>query len=280
MTESRILLVEDEASTAELTAMVLRDASYVVDIAVTVDAAFSALTRNTYGLVILDLLLDRDATALHDALIRTNKLVLLVSGADADKVQHLALEHNWDYINKPVKPADLIARVAKIFSRSQPPAEPQVKPAVTETTAPEPTVQRTPTQPSLPKPPSKLENLEDGVAASPHPITWPESIHRTLSDLSRRFLRFAVSFMLFKLQLAGKLTPEVAIAMTACALGVESAIVAWKEKKLPAAVGLTLLPFLLAGVGELAQQAALIDAAGYSSAVLVPFAGYLTRARS
>lgn len=82
--------------------------------------------------------------------------------------------------------------------------------------------------------------------------------------------------MMFKLQLAGRLDSQSAIVLTACALGVESAILAWKERRLPIA-GVTLLPFVLAGLGALAQETSLMDAAGYTAAALVPMAGYFSR---
>lgn len=134
-----------------------------------------------------------------------------------------------------------------------------------------------PTPTPAPPQPLKITPPEGSPLVTTRPLTWPEAIYRTASDLSRRGLRFAVSIMMFKLQLQGKLTPECAIAMTACALGIESAIVAWKEKRLPVAVGLTALPFLMAGFGELVQHAAIVDAAGYTAAML-PMTAYLTKA--
>lgn len=116
--------------------------------------------------------------------------------------------------------------------------------------------------------------------ATTRPMTWPETLYRVTSDLTRRGLRFAISLMMFKLQMTGKLTPEAAIALTTCALGVESAIMAWKERRMPAVMGITLLPFALAGLGELVQQVEITNMAGYTSAMLVPLAGYLTRTRA
>lgn len=86
--------------------------------------------------------------------------------------------------------------------------------------------------------------------------------------------------MIFKLQLAGKLTPEAAIALTACALGVESAIVAWKEKRLPVAAGLAALPLLLCGAGELLGDGSFMTLGGYVSVMTVPMASWLNRWRA
>jgi len=266
MADFRILVVEDDADAAEMTSQVLRDEGYTVDVAVTVDAAYGALARNAPLLVVLDLSLDRDSSGLHETLSRTGVAVLLLSSADRDKLRAVAVARSWDYLTKPAQPKDVLDKVRRILSRSQPPR-------LTPTPTPVPGA----LVPSLPKNVTPPDGLP---LAQTRPLTWPESVHRTVSDLTRRGLRFSVSLMMFKLQLAGKLSPEAAIAMTACALGVESAIVAWKEKRLPVAVGLTALPFLLAGIGELAQQAALMNAAGYTSAFIVPLAGYLTRART
>lgn len=126
-------------------------------------------------------------------------------------------------------------------------------------------------------PPSKPTPADGTPLPTARQLTSFEAMHHAVNDLSRRALRFGVSFMIFKLQLAGKLTPEAAIALTACALGVESAIVAWREKKLPAAAGLTVLPLLLAGLGSLAPQAVFMDAAGYAAALIAPLASYVTR---
>lgn len=131
--------------------------------------------------------------------------------------------------------------------------------------------------PAPPAPPT-IKSTPPDVFQPPstRPLTWPEATHRITSDLSRRGLRFAISAMMFKLQLAGRLDSQSAIVLTACALGVESAILAWKERRLPIA-GVTLLPFVLAGLGALAQETSLMDAAGYTAAALVPMAGYFSR---
>lgn len=116
--------------------------------------------------------------------------------------------------------------------------------------------------------------------ASTRPPTWTEVVYKLSAEVSRRGLRFAISFMMFKLQLVGKLTPEVALAMTACALGIESAIVAWKEKRLPAAVGLTAMPFVVAGLGALAQNNTLLSLSSYIAMILPAAGGVLIRYRA
>ena len=135
-----------------------------------------------------------------------------------------------------------------------------------------------PVLPSPPKNPTiKSTPPEGSPLATTRALTWPEALQRIVADLSRRGLRFAVSMMIFKLQMTGKLDLSAALFLTACALGVESAILAWKERQLPLAAGMTLLPFVLAGLGQVAQQAALLDAAGYTAALL-PLAGYFAKA--
>lgn len=138
---------------------------------------------------------------------------------------------------------------------------------------------QTPTPPA-PTPPDKHTPPEGTPLANTRPPTWAEVVYKLSAEVSRRGLRFAISFMMFKLQLAGKLTPEVALAMTACALGVESAIVAWKEKRLPAAVGLTAVPFVVAGLGALAQDNTLMSLSGYIAMILPAAGGALTRYRA
>ena len=139
---------------------------------------------------------------------------------------------------------------------------------------------QTPT-PTPPAPQTdKLTPPEGTPLANTRPPTWAEVVYKLGAEGTRRGLRFSISFMMFKLQLAGKLTPEVALAMTACALGVESAIVAWKEKRLPAAVGLTAVPFVVAGLGALAQDNTLLSLSGYLAMILPAAGGALTRYRA
>ena len=139
---------------------------------------------------------------------------------------------------------------------------------------------QTPT-PTPPAPQAnKLTPPEGTPSANTRPPTWAEVVYKLVAEGTRRGLRFSISFMMFKLQLAGKLTPEVALAMTACALGVESAIVAWKEKRLPAAVGLTAVPFVVAGLGALAQDNTLLSLSGYLAMILPAAGGALTRYRA
>jgi len=134
--------------------------------------------------------------------------------------------------------------------------------------------------PPAPTPPDKHTPPEGTPLASTRPPTWTEVIYKLSAEVSRRGLRFAISFMMFKLQLVGKLTPEVALAMTACALGIESAIVAWKEKRLPAAVGLTAMPFVVAGLGALAQNSTLLSLSSYIAMILPAAGGVLIRYRA
>ena len=134
--------------------------------------------------------------------------------------------------------------------------------------------------PPAPTPPDKHTPPEGTPLASTRPPTWTEVIYKLSAEVSRRGLRFAISFMMFKLQLVGKLTPEVALAMTACALGIESAIVAWKEKRLPAAVGLTAMPFVVAGLGALAQNSTLLSLSSYIAMILPAAGGVLVRYRA
>lgn len=135
--------------------------------------------------------------------------------------------------------------------------------------------------PSPPAPQTDKHTPPEGTPpANTRPPTWAEVVYKLVTESTRRGLRFSVSFMMYKLQLAGKLTPEVALAMTACALGVESAIVAWKEKRLPAAVGLTAMPFAVAGLGMLAQDNTLLSLSGYIAMIIPAAGGALTRYRA
>ena len=115
----RVLLVEDDKSLAESTAILLRQSGYVVDTAETLEIAKAFLKQCTFELVILDRLLpDGEGLSLvsfaRKKAIRTRFLSLtalddvndVVDGLDAGVL---------DYMAKPFEPKELIARIQSVL---------------------------------------------------------------------------------------------------------------------------------------------------------------------
>ena len=119
---SKILIVEDEISIAELEKDYLELSGFEVDIALTGDEGLTKALENNVDLIILDLMLpgmDGFEVCKH---VREQKdiPILLVSAKkeDIDKIRGLGLGAD-DYITKPFSPSELVARVKAHLARYQ-----------------------------------------------------------------------------------------------------------------------------------------------------------------
>ena len=119
---SKILIVEDEISIAELEKDYLELSDFEVDIALTGDEGLKKALENNVDLIILDLMLpgmDGFEVCKH---VRKQKdiPILLVSAKkeDIDKIRGLGLGAD-DYITKPFSPSELVARVKAHLARYQ-----------------------------------------------------------------------------------------------------------------------------------------------------------------
>lgn len=119
---SKILIVEDEISIAELEKDYLELSGFDVDIALTGDEGLKKALENHVDLIILDLMLpgmDGFEVCKH---VREQKdiPILLVSAKkeDIDKIRGLGLGAD-DYITKPFSPSELVARVKAHLARYQ-----------------------------------------------------------------------------------------------------------------------------------------------------------------
>ena len=119
---SKILIVEDEISIAELEKDYLELSGFEVDIALTGDEGLKKALENPVDLIILDLMLpgmDGFEVCKH---VREQKdiPILLVSAKkeDIDKIRGLGLGAD-DYITKPFSPSELVARVKAHLARYQ-----------------------------------------------------------------------------------------------------------------------------------------------------------------
>lgn len=61
------------------------------------------------------------------------------------------------------------------------------------------------------------------------PVSWSAAIDSVVDKLTRRALRAGVALMMLKLQLAGKMTPELLVGRSICAVGVEAALRGLRE---------------------------------------------------
>lgn len=117
---SRILIVEDEQSIAELERDYLEISGYTVDIENSGDTGLQRAMNMDYDLVILDLMLPKVDGFEICRKIRSEKdiPILMVSAKkeDIDKIRGLGLGAD-DYMIKPFSPSELVARVKAHLSR-------------------------------------------------------------------------------------------------------------------------------------------------------------------
>lgn len=111
----RVLVIEDNAAARDELAATLASCGHTCEPAATVDGALLALASGEWDGCVLDLLLDRDATALHAALASRRVPVLLVSGAEPSRLPAVAREHGWSWLAKPWEPDALVAAVTRLL---------------------------------------------------------------------------------------------------------------------------------------------------------------------
>jgi two-component system, OmpR family, KDP operon response regulator KdpE len=120
--ETRILLVDDEASIQRAVAPLLRSRGYEVDVAGTGEEALKLVADRTPDLMVLDLgLPDLEGTEVCRRVRAASRLpivVLSARGAEADKVNALDLGAD-DYVTKPFGPEELLARIRVALRRVQ-----------------------------------------------------------------------------------------------------------------------------------------------------------------
>ncbi len=120
---ARVLVVEDDRTTADLVALYLRHAGFRVDVEHAGDRALVRLRDTVYDVLVLDVMLP-GATGLeicqhvrqHDG---TGIILLTARTDEADRVQGLDLGAD-DYVAKPFSPRELVARVRAVLRRRPP----------------------------------------------------------------------------------------------------------------------------------------------------------------
>ena len=111
---ARILLVEDEAEIADLVELYLRNEGYEVNKCAGAAAAEKAIQEGAFDLALLDVMLpDGDGFSLCRRIREKSTcpvLMLTAKDGELDKINGLSLGAD-DYITKPFRPLELVARV-------------------------------------------------------------------------------------------------------------------------------------------------------------------------
>jgi DNA-binding response OmpR family regulator len=117
---TKILIIEDDKSIAELERDYLEIDGFSVDIASTGSSGLEKAKEGVYDLIILDLMLPEvDGFKICRELRDETEIPIIMVSArkeDADKIRGLGLGAD-DYITKPFSPGELVARVKSHLSR-------------------------------------------------------------------------------------------------------------------------------------------------------------------
>lgn len=120
----RILVIEDEVTTADYLRKGLIGQGFIVDVAHDGEEGLFLATQHSFDLIILDVMLPvRDGFSVLKGLREVNPdtYVILLTARDAvaDRVKGLELGAD-DYMPKPFSFAELLARIRSALRRSQP----------------------------------------------------------------------------------------------------------------------------------------------------------------
>lgn len=117
---SKVLIVEDEISIAELERDYLEISGYEVELCTDGAEGMKLATNGDYSLIILDVMLPScDGFEICKAIRESKDTPIIIVSArkeDIDKVRGLGLGAD-DYITKPFSPSELVARVKAHISR-------------------------------------------------------------------------------------------------------------------------------------------------------------------
>lgn len=121
---AKILLVEDDPTIIDTLTELLRGAGYTVDTVDTQREAIAMATHQTYQLLLLDVTLKQGngfavCAAVKEATPEVPVIFLTASDDEFNTVTGLTMGAD-DYIAKPFRPRELLARIATTIRRSQP----------------------------------------------------------------------------------------------------------------------------------------------------------------
>jgi DNA-binding response OmpR family regulator len=131
----RVLVVEDDATIADVVVRYLEREGYEVTWAAAGDAAIAAVERELPDLLLLDLLLpevDGFGVLAHVRERGPVPVIMLTAlGEESDRVLGLELGAD-DYVAKPFSPRELAARVKAVLRRAREPLAPSTEPSELE----------------------------------------------------------------------------------------------------------------------------------------------------
>lgn len=120
---SRILVVEDEATVAQLIVDVLREEGHVAEAALDSQDGLTRISRTRYDLVICDLRMPRlDGPAFYDALVRSgspvqNRIIFITGDTLAPRTLDFLEPHKLPYLAKPFLVEELKLAVNRMLER-------------------------------------------------------------------------------------------------------------------------------------------------------------------
>src|SRR5512137_757287 len=122
MSETNILVIEDEPSIAEVISLYLKRAGYQVQVVGDGQAAQDLLARQLPDLVILDLMLPRvDGVAITRWLRDRSDVPIIMLTSRREETDRIAgLEMGADdYVVKPFSPQEVVSRVRAVLRRAR-----------------------------------------------------------------------------------------------------------------------------------------------------------------
>src|SRR6202051_1785319 len=116
----RVLLIDDDAELGGMLKEYLRRQGVTVDVALSGDRGLEQFRKETYTLVLLDVMLPgRDGFEVLRELRQTSRvdvIMLTARGEDIDRILGLEMGAD-DYLPKPFNPRELLARINAVLRR-------------------------------------------------------------------------------------------------------------------------------------------------------------------
>ena len=122
----RILIADDDAATRHAVARLLENAGFEVSEAADGNAALSAIQRNQYDLVFLDIWMPHLSGLEVLAQLRTGtsrpKVIVMTSDGTSETLLRAVKEQAYDYVSKPFPPRQAVELAQRALSADQEPA--------------------------------------------------------------------------------------------------------------------------------------------------------------